>query len=126
MQAKMASRGALLNSIYQRFFALWVPIFGWSVRHLPLGLLYALGRVIMRSFLFLRPKYERAARMNYAQILGEPADSARVRTLTRRMALNHGRYWIDFFYWSEREDERARQARVSRHLTDGSRTAKSR
>ena len=64
----------------------------------------------MRTFLLLRPKYEQAIRRNYAQILGESPDSTRVKALTRRMALNHGRYWIDFFYWSERDGELARQA----------------
>src|SRR5947208_1235737 len=37
MQAKMASPSPLLKRAYQRFFSLWVPVFGWSVRHLPLG-----------------------------------------------------------------------------------------
>src|SRR2546422_8771705 len=110
MKAKMAPRSRFVNRVYQRFFSLWVPIFGWSVRHLPLWLLYALGRAVLRPFLLLRPKYEQAIRRNYAQILGESPDSTRVKALTRRMALNHGRYWIDFFYWSERDGELARQA----------------
>src|SRR5712691_4315915 len=109
MQAKMASPGRLANRLYQWFFVLWVPVFGWCVRHLPLRVLYALGGLAMRTFLLLKPKYERALRGNFAQILDEPPDSPRVRGAARRMALNHGRYWIDFFYWSEREGKAARE-----------------
>ena len=102
MQAKMAGKGRLANRIYQFLFALWVPIFGWSVRHLPLGVLYALGGVSIRTWLLLKPKYARALRSNFARITGEAPEERRVRDLARTTALNHGRYWIDFFYWSER------------------------
>lgn len=102
MQAKMATRNRLLNRLYGPFFSLWVPAFRWQARHVPLRLMYPQGALIMWLFLLLRPKYARAIRANFAQILGEPEDSKRVRAMTRRMAINHARYWIDFFYWSER------------------------
>lgn len=110
MQAKMATHSRLANRVYQRFFALWVPVFGWSVRHLPLRVLYGLGGGVMSAFLFLKPKYREALCSNFAHILNEPADAPRVRELARRMALNHGRYWIDFFYWSERGSSAAQEA----------------
>src|SRR5262245_48978815 len=104
----MATKSPLANRFYQGFFSLWVPIFGWGVRHLSLRTLYAIGWLSMRTFLFLRPRYARAIRQNFAQILGDEPDSPVVRTLTQRMARNHGRYWIDFFFWSERGGEAAR------------------
>ena len=98
----MASRSRSLNLAYRPLFSLGFPIFSWSVRHMPLRLLYFLGEWITLIFFFLRPKYARAVRSNFSQILGKPADGVQVRSAARRMGGNHARYWIDFFYWSER------------------------
>jgi len=110
MQAKMASRSRLLNGAYRRLLQVLMPLFGLLARSLPLGLLYAIGRPIIGAFLLLRPKYERSLRSNLSQILGESEASPAVRSLARRVAQNHGRYSIDFFYWSERGGAAARAA----------------
>lgn len=113
MQKNMASGNRLLNRVYRGFFAVWVPAFGWLVRHAPMGFNYGLARGVMKTFLALRPKYEKAIRENLAHIVGEPADSPRVKELAARMAFNHARYWIDFFTWSERGPvEAQRQVRA--------------
>jgi len=104
----MASRNRLLNRVYRAFFAVWVPAFGFLVRHAPMGFNYGIGRGVMRLFLALRPKYERAIRENLAHITGESMESPRVKALAARMAFNHARYWIDFFTWSERGAVEAR------------------
>lgn len=110
MQAKMASHSPLANRVFQRLFAIWVPALGWSVRNLPLRVLYGVGRFAMLAFLLLNPRYRRAVCSNFAHILNEPADSPRVRCLARAMARNQGRYWIDFFHWSERGSRAAQDA----------------
>ena len=113
MQEKMASRSRILNRFYRGFFAVWVPAFGFLVRHAPMWFNYGIARGVMKLFLALRPKYEAAIRENLAQVVGEPADSARVREIAARMAFHHARYWIDFFTWSERGAVEARtQIRV--------------
>lgn len=106
----MASRSRLLNGAYRGLLGTLIPLWSLSARILPLGVLYMLGRLLVGAFLLLRPKYGRALRENFAQILGDPANSPRVGALARRMAHNHARYWIDFFYWSERGAEKARGA----------------
>lgn len=102
MQSKMASRSAGLNRAYQALFRAWVPLFQLGARYAPRAVLYPIGDLIMASFLALNPKYARAVRSNFAGILDLPDEAPRVRGLARRMARNHGRYWIDFFHWSER------------------------
>jgi KDO2-lipid IV(A) lauroyltransferase len=104
----MASRSRILNGIYRAFFAIWVPGFRFLVRRAPMGFNYAIARGVSRLFLRLRPKYEKAIRENLAQVLGEAADSPRVRDTAARMVFNHMRYWVDFFTWSERGAEEAR------------------
>src|SRR6185436_19740670 len=102
MQEKMASSNRLWNRLYRAFFAVWVPGFGFLVRNAPMGFNYGIARAVARLFLTLRPKYERAIRGNFAQVLDEPVDSPRVREMASRMVFNHFRYWVDFFTWSER------------------------
>lgn len=108
MQAKMAGRSRLANRIYQRLFAIWVPMFGWGVKNLSLGALYAWGSLSLRIWLACKPKYARVLRANFAQILGVSPNAPDARALARRMTVNLARYWIDFFYWSERGGEAAR------------------
>src|SRR5437773_1939385 len=110
MQAKTASRNRALNWTYKGLLAFLMPLFGLFARTLPLGLMYAIGRVVVFLFDLVRPKYERALRSNLAQILGETPESLRVRRLARLAAHNHVRYWVDFFYWSERGSDGARRA----------------
>lgn len=117
MQEKMASRNRFLNRVYRAFFAVWVPAFGFLVRNAPMRFNYGIARGVMRLFLALRPKYEAAIRENLALVVGEPADSKRVKELASRMAFNHARYWIDFFTWSERGAAAARaQVRAIENL----------
>jgi lauroyl/myristoyl acyltransferase len=112
MQDKMASRSRALDLLYQVLFRVWVPIFGWSVTRLPLGLLYRIGDRVMLLFLALNPRYRRALHHNFSRILGEREDAPRVRETARAMARHLARYWIDFFYWSERGGEAAQGAVV--------------
>jgi lauroyl/myristoyl acyltransferase len=102
MQDKMASRGRVINTIYAASFYVWFPLFRWATRRLPRKFLYALARQTVGRYFALRPKYLRAIRANYEQILGAPADSAAVIAAARRMVDNHSYHWIDFFSFAER------------------------
>jgi lauroyl/myristoyl acyltransferase len=107
MQSKMASRSRWLNRFYQALLRVFIPLLRAIAKVLPLRLGYGAGRLVVMFFLLVRPKYLRALRANLAQILDESPGSKRVSRLARRSALNHARYWIDFFHWSERGSERA-------------------
>lgn len=98
----MASRGRVINALYAASFYLWFPLFRWAARRLPREFLYALSRRTVGRYFALRPKYLRAIRANYAQILGQSADAPAVREAARRMIDNHSYHWIDFFSFAER------------------------
>jgi lauroyl/myristoyl acyltransferase len=109
VQEKMASRNRLVNALYASSFYLWFPLFRFLTRRLPLPWLYALARATIGSFFSLRPKYSRAIRANYARILDLPPESPAVRRTAKRMIDQHSYHWIDFFYFAEREPEKARR-----------------
>lgn len=98
----MASRNRALNAAYSASFALWFPLIPALTRVLSRSQLGALARQTIGRYFALRPKYLAAIRENFAQILGEPADSPRVAGAAREMVNQHSYHWIDFFYFAQR------------------------
>jgi Kdo2-lipid IVA lauroyltransferase/acyltransferase len=98
MQEKMATRNRALNALYSASFWLWFPFLFTMVRLFPRSFLYALARGTIGTYFRFRPKYLRAIRANFAQILSRPANSPEVIAAAHAMIDNHSYYWIDFFY----------------------------
>jgi Kdo2-lipid IVA lauroyltransferase/acyltransferase len=102
MQVKMASRNPLVRVLASATSHVWFPAALFVGRTLPPRSLAAGARATARLYYRLRPKYLAAARANLSVILGEPADSPRVRRAAQDMVGGHFAAWTDFLHFATR------------------------
>jgi len=103
----MASRNRVVRAIASATSHLWFPAALAVGRALPPRPLAAGARRTALLYFRLRPKYLAAARANLSVILGEPADSPRVRRAAESMVGGHFTAWVDFLHFATRPAQEA-------------------
>jgi len=101
----MASRNPLVRVLASATSHVWFPAALLVGRTLPPRPLSAAARATALLYFRLRPKYLVAARANLSIILGEPADSVRVRRAAEEMVRGHFSAWTDFLHFATRPPE---------------------
>ena len=101
----MSSRNRMVRAVASATSHLWFPTSLFFARNVPRRISFPLARAVGGAYFRLRPKYLAAIRSNLSTILGEPADSARVRLASEEMVRGHASAWLDFLHFAMRPPE---------------------
>lgn len=98
----MSSRNRLVRALASATSHVWFPTSLFFAGNVPRAISLPLARAVGGAYFKLRPKYLAAIRSNLSRILGEDAESPRIRACAVEMVRGHSASWLDFLHFAMR------------------------